>query len=117
MHTEQSMLDGYSEIGAHDWSDLGYLNCLRHLLGPRAVTNLIFFLKKRHVFFHTCAPSSELTSKMAKRGTKIKNTKNLLISIFGSISDKTRDPDHYHSNTIRIKKESKGKIDFFYLDI
>ena len=39
------ILDGNSEIGAHFWREIGYLICLRHLIG--AVVNRISFLLKR----------------------------------------------------------------------
>ena len=38
--------DGNLEIGAHVWSALGYLIYLRHLIGSRAVTEIIFILRK-----------------------------------------------------------------------
>ena len=37
------ILDGYSEIAAHVWSDLCYLICLKNLFRWRAVTNAVFF--------------------------------------------------------------------------
>ena len=36
------ILDGDLEIGAHVWSDIGYLICSRHLFRSRAVINHIF---------------------------------------------------------------------------
>ena len=48
-HCENLMvliIDGNSEIGTHVRNNLCYLNCLRHLLRWRAVTNRIFFLRK-----------------------------------------------------------------------
>ena len=35
--------DGNSEKGAHVWSDLGSLICLRHLFRSRAVTDKTFY--------------------------------------------------------------------------
>ena len=35
-------LDGNSEIGAHTWSNFGYLICLRRLFRSKAAKNLIF---------------------------------------------------------------------------
>ena len=52
-------LDGISEIDAHVSSNLCYLICLKHLIGPRAVTNRIFsskayFSLEKHIFtFHS----------------------------------------------------------------
>ena len=40
-----------SEIDADTWSDLCYLICLTNLFRSGAVTNLIFFLQKRPIFF------------------------------------------------------------------
>ena len=45
------ILDDNSEIGAHEWSDLDYLICLRHFFGSREATNLIFFFKERMFSF------------------------------------------------------------------
>ena len=39
-------LDGNLEIGAHVRFNLGYLICLRRLIGSRAVTNRIFGRRK-----------------------------------------------------------------------
>ena len=50
------IVDGISEVGTHVWSDLGYLNCLRHLFRSTEVT------KKRPHLRHTCAASSDLPS-------------------------------------------------------
>ena len=49
------ILDGNSEIGSNDTSDLSYPICLGHLFRSRSVRNLKFFFSKRPVFFHTCA--------------------------------------------------------------
>ena len=46
------ILEGNSEIGAHDvWSDLDYLICLRRLFRSRADINLILFSKKDIISF------------------------------------------------------------------
>ena len=42
------ILDGISQIGAHDWSDLGYLICLRRVFRSRADTNMFVFSKKTY---------------------------------------------------------------------
>ena len=54
------ILDGDLEIGAHVWSDIGYLICSRHLTIPRTVINLGFFRKD----LHTCATCSLLPSNI-----------------------------------------------------
>ena len=36
------ILSGYSEIGAHVWSPLGYLICLRHLFRSRTDLVIVF---------------------------------------------------------------------------
>ena len=56
------ILDGNSEIGSQGRSNLGYLICLRHLFGPRAVKNLVFFFYKKTCFLHAGARCSELPS-------------------------------------------------------
>ena len=43
------ILHGNSDIGAHVWSNTGYLICLRHLIRSRAVTNRIFFSEKTYL--------------------------------------------------------------------
>ena len=43
-------LDGDSELGAHVWSDLSYLICLRHLF-----KNSHRFSPKISIFHHACA--------------------------------------------------------------
>ena len=55
------ILDG-KKIGVREEfiSFIVYLICLRHLFRSRSVTNLIDFLFKRPVFFHTFATYSEL---------------------------------------------------------
>ena len=47
-------LEGSPEIGAQVWSDLGYLNCLRHLF--RWTTDLKLFEEK--TFFSSCIATS-----------------------------------------------------------
>ena len=54
MYCKVHILDGDSEIRAHGRSGFGYLICLRHLFGSKAVTNLIFWLK-RDLFSFTFA--------------------------------------------------------------
>ena len=54
-------LDGKLDIGAHVWSDLGYLICSRHLIRSRAVTNRNFFSPERPIFLYACATCSELS--------------------------------------------------------
>ena len=54
------ILDGNSEIGAHVWSNLCYLICLRHLIRSKTVTNLIF-----PIFLHACATCSKLPSDIS----------------------------------------------------
>ena len=57
------ILDGNSEIGAHVWSDLGYLIrliCLMHIKQSK-----IFFLQIRPIFRHACAICSELPSNLS----------------------------------------------------
>ena len=44
------ILDSQLEIGAHVYSDLGYLICLRHSFSSRAHTKLNF--KERPIFRH-----------------------------------------------------------------
>ena len=44
------ILDGNSELGAHVWSDIRYLICLRHLFSSRLVANLLFFTYMRNMF-------------------------------------------------------------------
>ena len=41
--------DGNSDIGAHVWSNICYLICLRHLFRSRAVT-IFFFFFRRNIF-------------------------------------------------------------------
>ena len=49
------ILDGNSGIGAHGWSDLGYMICLRNLFRLRAVTYI-------NIFFQIiCFPSNVRT--------------------------------------------------------
>ena len=45
------ILDGNSEKRMHVRSNLCYLNCVRHSIRSRAVTNLIFF-QERPIFLH-----------------------------------------------------------------
>ena len=52
------VLDGNSEMGAHVWSDLGYLICYRHVCRARAGS----LLQERLIFLHTCATGSVLPS-------------------------------------------------------
>ena len=51
-----------SVIGAHLWSDLGYLICLRYWVKSGAVAYLISFLQKRPIFLHTWATCSKIPS-------------------------------------------------------
>ena len=51
------ILDSNPGSGAHGRSDLGYLTCLGHLFGSRAVT-----IMKRPIFLHACTKCSELPS-------------------------------------------------------
>ena len=56
--------DGNSEKGAHVWSDLGSLICLRHLFRSRAVTDMTSF-HIRLIFHHTCTIFPELPSNIS----------------------------------------------------
>ena len=57
--------DGNSEIGVHVRSNLCYLICSRDLLRQRAVTNRIFFPRKRSIFLHACATCSAPLSNLS----------------------------------------------------
>ena len=58
------ILDGNSNIGAHDRSIICYLICLRHLNRPRAVTIWIFS-PERPIILHECATRAELPSNIS----------------------------------------------------
>ena len=60
------ILDGSSEMGAHVWSGIGNLICLRHLFRARAVANLKKLCQKRPVFLHKCATCFEQPSSTNK---------------------------------------------------
>ena len=65
------ILDGNSEKDVHVKSNLCYLNCLRHWLRWRAVTNQIFFSDKP-IFLYASETCSELLSNVdTKRQTEI----------------------------------------------
>ena len=51
------ILDDYSEISAHVWSDLGYLICSMHLVSSIVITNL-FFLEK--TYYPSCIRSEQV---------------------------------------------------------
>ena len=38
---------------------------LRHLIRSRAVTNRLFFIRKKPIFFHACTPYYELPSNIS----------------------------------------------------
>ena len=60
------LLLGKSEIGPQVWSDIGYLNCLRHLFGSRVVIYIWHFvLLSEKTYLHTCATCSELPSNIS----------------------------------------------------
>ena len=59
------ILYGNSGMGAHLWSDLSYLICLRHLLRSRAVTKIDFCSPKRPIYLHTCAMCFEVLSNIS----------------------------------------------------
>ena len=58
------LLDSNSEIGAHVWSEIGNLICLRYLSRSKAVVNLKCTLRNT-CFLHTCATCSELPSNLS----------------------------------------------------
>ena len=46
INSMHSILDGNIDMGAHVWSDLGYLFCSRHLLISRKRSRIGFFIQK-----------------------------------------------------------------------
>ena len=55
------ILDGKLETGAHVWSNICYLICLRHLIRSREHSQIGFFSAKTPIFLHACTTCSELS--------------------------------------------------------
>ena len=62
------ILDGSSEIGAQMRSNLWYLNCWRHLIRSRIVTNQTQKTPKSPIFLHVCATCFEQPSYISTMG-------------------------------------------------
>ena len=80
------IIDVNSEIGAHDWRDLGYLICLRYLFISRAVKNLTYFpLYERNMFELPYDKSTKVIMNYSflLRLVKILFIYSLIMNLFG----------------------------------
>ena len=69
------ILNGNPEVGAHVWSEINNLTCLRHLSRSRAVRILKLF-SRQYIFSLTCAMCSELPSNISTMATIVTDWTN-----------------------------------------
>ena len=93
--------------GAHAWSDVGVLICLRHLFRSRAVTNWIFF--RINLFSSTCSTSSWKPSNMCTMPSIDLTTKEGMYRPVILKSTLNKVQTVYRGEAIQTKKTEKHK--------